>query len=717
MQYIDNMKAEFYANSAQRLKFLRLHINATLILSVGYLLVFALIGAWISFASVLLYFLLILYVKYLRSNECSFGLSLSVACLFTLVPVICVLLSGVAQSPYLAWVVTPLFAAAALVGSGVVPLLAVVVLGVFTGSSLFDNWLAEHNELAESSYELMALLSVLSASGFLAFFVRQYARLAQKAQDQLNVYIDLLEARAQVLKRAGLFYVSVATSNCRILDCDEEWAQIAFAPYPDCIGQDRRHYFRSPEMVEVFDKMMATIRFDQSYVATRKTVDLDGDERFIEVYALKFPAKGEMPEHLVIYNRVVTEEVIRSQALQEALQRLESTNRKNHQIYGVIAHELRTPVAAIEMMSQHTDEEWLQDRTMVSAIANDLLNSIDDMKMLVNPELKRDIRLTETSLNELNATIQTMVASTVSVTGMQYLQKSDLPQALGAARFTTDSYRVKAAVVNLIRNACLHSGGTLVECQSFIASEPPEGFPDTGAAWAVWRVLDNGVGIPEDKAAQLARPFNRLGSTSEGTGLGLYIAKTWIEEIGGLFTYQRQETGSLFEVQVPLSNEASAAPPDLDRFSEARRCAHQLRVLCVEDDKVLQLVSLKLLSKVFKSVKIAVDGEQGLAMAQRGYDLILTDFFMPNMSGAQMTRALREKGWRTPIVGVTAATIAGQKQELLDAGVDLVLFKPINADIVLRAVGQLQAAGHFADLTPHEGPGSPSEGDLTEGQD
>ena len=387
----------------------------------------------------------------------------------------------------------------------------------------------------------------------------------------------------------------------------------------------------------------------------------------------------------------------KTRKLKDALDELGEKDRKNHVIFGVLAHELRTPVAAIEMMSQHGSDEWLKDKEVVNSAARDLLHSIDDMKMLINPDLKREKRIEATTVDQLNASISAMVASTVAFKGVLYQQMTLVPDDLATQVLLTDSYRVKAAITNLIRNACLHSEGSRVWCITSLSLNK------TGTQCIRWTVSDNGKGISDDMLSELFKPYSRGNSKAEGTGLGLYIAKTWVEEIGGSVSYRRRETGSEFSVLVPLDSDHrdSDAVTDTGAAQDPREIsevASKLRVLIVEDDKVLQMVTARMLSKLFSHVEVASDGAEGLNRAEAGFDLILTDYFMPNMTGVQMISKLRERGYTQPVLGATAATIAGQDLEMIAAGANQVLLKPINSEMVLTAVQTLLKEGFYSDI-------------------
>jgi CheY-like chemotaxis protein/HPt (histidine-containing phosphotransfer) domain-containing protein len=130
------------------------------------------------------------------------------------------------------------------------------------------------------------------------------------------------------------------------------------------------------------------------------------------------------------------------------------------------------------------------------------------------------------------------------------------------------------------------------------------------------------------------------------------------------------------------------------------------RVLVVEDNPVNQKVAQKFLERLGCSVRVAGDGAEALEMsAGEPFDLILMDMQMPVMDGVSATRAIRARergGPRTPIIALTANVLAGQFQSCLDAGMDDVLAKPLEAqrlqDMLERFV--LRVPDHVTTVPP-----------------
>ena len=291
-----------------------------------------------------------------------------------------------------------------------------------------------------------------------------------------------------------------------------------------------------------------------------------------------------------------------------------------------------------------------------------------------------------------------MVASAVATTRMRYEQSNSLPNPMLSQPFMTDAYRVKAAITNLVRNACLHS-----EARKFGAPRLWEWMRRRRSSLC-WTVGDNGKGIPDYKLPTLFKPFERGESAAEGTGLGLHIAKTWIEELYGELKYARTQQGSEFVLRIPFNKisgehhlvaRPSSTATQKDSTESLEQLAGRLRLLYVEDDRLIQQVTAHILKPLFAEVQIVADGNEGLQAAQEDYDIILTDYFMPNLTGAEMTETLRSQGDERPIIAVTAATIGNEADELLQAGVDRVLPKPLNKKAVLKALGEFAEAGVF----------------------
>ena len=120
----------------------------------------------------------------------------------------------------------------------------------------------------------------------------------------------------------------------------------------------------------------------------------------------------------------------------------------------------------------------------------------------------------------------------------------------------------------------------------------------------------------------------------------------------------------------------------------------KLRVLLAEDNRVNQLLVVRLLEAQGHSVTVAGDGRTAVdEVARETFDVILMDVQMPEMDGLEATRTLRARGVRIPIIAMTAHAMQGDRDRCLDAGMDAYLSKPIQPEEVFEAIEGAVAAG------------------------
>lgn len=377
---------------------------------------------------------------------------------------------------------------------------------------------------------------------------------------------------------------------------------------------------------------------------------------------------------------------IRFTGTHELVTAREKARQQQQQLYAMTAHELRTPLAALEMMC-NTDQpdEWWSQKAFFEHALQDVFHTLDDMRMLINPEIKRPIRITAVNLPEFNKSIVVATSAVVASNSFKMDLIDDLPQTLATTTVELDSYRLRASIVNLIRNACLHSQGTRVWLRCATAEKG-------GVQYLQWDVEDNGVGVDPPLVANLFQPFARGNQSTEGTGMGLHIARSWVEEIGGSLTYRHGDHGSTFRIRAPLVIAPETREPTLSATVTATYDpAHSApRVLLAEDDRMLRMLGEKLLRNMGAQVETAEDGAAALAQLDNDFDLVLTDFYMPKMTGLDLLKQAKLRGIRAKIVVLTAANLSEELDKLELAGADKVLIKPLNVRMLQELFESLE---------------------------
>ena len=353
----------------------------------------------------------------------------------------------------------------------------------------------------------------------------------------------------------------------------------------------------------------------------------------------------------------------RTHELADALEDLSNVQSKSKRMYAMVAHELRTPVAAIKMISEDASN-WEEHRSKVLQLSEQLMLTLDDMKLAINPKLVRPVLSSQTDLIALSGDIKSLVQPVVKATNMHLNVVLPAQRDLSVVTFTIDVYRIKVTVSNLIKNACLHSQGNRVTVEFALNSD---------SNMLSVTVSDNGKGIPENEVEHLYEPFTRGNTQADGTGMGLNITKTWIEEIKGELSYRALSPGTQFTILVPIT---IAAQSPAFSVAESPIIHMNATVAFVEDNDILRVFAQSLLQEYFTRVDIFASSEE-LVAANTQFDILMTDYNLPGMNGAALIKQLKASGFTGPCAMVTASEDDDDVAEFHLAGADHVIGKPL----------------------------------------
>jgi CheY-like chemotaxis protein/HPt (histidine-containing phosphotransfer) domain-containing protein len=219
-------------------------------------------------------------------------------------------------------------------------------------------------------------------------------------------------------------------------------------------------------------------------------------------------------------------------------------------------------------------------------------------------------------------------------------------------------------------------------------------------------VADTGIGIPPEQQASLFQAFVQADSTITrrygGSGLGLAISQHFARALGGDIVLNSQPgKGSTFTVTVEtdllVGVDMEECPEDVKETPEqfaSPRVRFNGSVLVAEDGSDNQALIAEKLREAGLKTQIAPNGqiacEKALAALKEGvpFDLILMDVQMPVMDGFTATLALRSKGYRGPIIALTANAMERDRSKCLSAGCNDFVTKPIQMPKLLAALGR-----------------------------
>ena len=399
---------------------------------------------------------------------------------------------------------------------------------------------------------------------------------------------------------------------------------------------------------------------------------------------------------LLVYSLSVSRKK-QMEALKEA-QNANAANIAKTTFLNHMSHDLRTPMNAIVgftdiAMKRKPDKEvenCLKKIRQSSEYLMTLINDVLDISRIESGKL--EYKPVPTDLRDMINTVLSIAKG--------YMENRDLNLYVSREKLKTpyvmaDELRIREVLLNIISNAVKFTkdGGTI----SFAAENAPGN--DENHIIVRYRISDTGIGMSEEFQTRIFDEFsqenNGARTSYKGTGLGMAIAKQYVDLMGGkIEVSSRQGVGSAFTVEIPLliaehvlTEEKEKLRKDID--------LHGLHVLLAEDNDLNAEIAIALLEEKGMIVTRTTDGKSALTQfcntVPGTFDLILMDIMMPEMNGYETTKAIRNlpdrpDGKEIPIIAMTANAFAEDVQAALKAGMDDHVAKPIDMSILISVI-------------------------------
>ncbi|WP_431472139.1 response regulator [Nonlabens sp. SCSIO 43208] len=390
-----------------------------------------------------------------------------------------------------------------------------------------------------------------------------------------------------------------------------------------------------------------------------------------------------------------------------------------------ITHELRTPMYAVTglthlLLSSSPRDDQQEHLETLKSSGEYLLSLIDNILDFNKLEANK------VELEEIKFDLRKRIADIVKTLDKQVKDKNNkiviIHDEAIASSLVGDPVKISQILINLLGNSIKFTSNGTITIKTKLIKKSKE------KSKILFEVQDTGKGISKDRQEQIFENFTQenIETAREhgGTGLGLAIVKKLVTLMGSEIKLESEVgKGSVFSFAIDFNNPDSNSFVDQldsnntkaptptpiavygshDEVPTPAKTAPILKtetpefeilkgkkVLIVEDNKINQMITKKILEQKEFICDVANNGEEAVAMARANeYDLILMDIHMPVMDGKRATVEIRKFNSKTPLLALTAVTLENAQDELIEIGFDDIIPKPFKMD---EFFGKIQRA-------------------------
>lgn len=378
--------------------------------------------------------------------------------------------------------------------------------------------------------------------------------------------------------------------------------------------------------------------------------------------------------------------------LELAAKEANRANRAKTELMAHISHDIRTPIGGVMGMTniarrsiddKEKVEDCLDKIDESSAYLLSLVNKVLDLSKIESGEFK--LVHAPFSIADLLKECVEMIEGQIKENKIWFYKKFPL---FAYPAVSGDRLHVQQILMNILGNAIKYTpaGGQV----SFLVTEQ---LLSDGKVEYCFKVQDTGIGMDAEFLKRIYQPYAKAdedeGKRYHGTGLGMTIAKQYIDVMGGSIQVESEPgKGSVFTVRIPF--DIAEALPEKEEGVTVTEAFTGMKILAVEDVPINLKITVFMLEHMGFAVDTALNGVEAVETFKRSaegeYAAILMDVMMPEMDGLEATAEIRKldrsDAKTIPIVAATASAFEEDKIAIFHAGMNGYLLKPLSDEAV-----------------------------------
>lgn len=371
-----------------------------------------------------------------------------------------------------------------------------------------------------------------------------------------------------------------------------------------------------------------------------------------------------------------------------AKEKAEEASQLKSQFVSTITHELRTPLYGVIgitniILDEHKELGNSPHLKSLKFSAKYLLALVNDILQINKIEEKRIVL--ENLIFNLTDEI-TLIKNSVEYIADKNNDRFTIEIDTAIPEFLIgDKLRLSQIIMNLVSNALKFTkNGEVIISADLKKVEGKTHFIE-------FKIKDTGIGIAKEHQAKVFDKFVQIERREEdyqGTGLGLSIVRRLVELFDSeIYLESEENVGTTFTFTIGFEYDEEKSKDIINNIEVDLSTSSLYNILVVEDNKINQVVTKKIIQSSNMSCTIVDDGYAALvALERETFDIILMDINMPLINGFETTRKIREKGIKIPIIALTAFDKDEVAEEAISVGMNDIMVKPFEPSKLFQVI-------------------------------